>query len=86
MMTAPATPATIYCDEGHVGNKRMPWSEVCMHLGLADSRMDFEVLPGGMVQLLKDGRPYSAPILAGEAGLYDNHDNDHRFYYYPDLL
>ncbi len=86
MQSSATLPATVYCDPGHRGSKRMPWSEVCIHMGVADQWMNFTVLADGTVQLFQDGRPFSAPILSSEAGLYDNDDNEHRFYYYPDLL
>lgn len=76
---------TIYCDVGHRGTKRMPWSEVCLHMNVQDRTMEFEVLPSGMVQLYKDGRVFSSPITSGEAGLYHNTDNESRFYYHPNL-
>jgi len=76
---------TVYCDIGHKGNKLMPWSEVCLHMNVQDTHMDFEVLPSGMVQLFKNGSMFSSPITSGEAGLYHNHDNEHQFYYHPNL-
>lgn len=50
----------------------MPWSEVCMHLRVADTVMEVEVRERG-AQLYKDGRPFSAPITWGEAGIYAAH-------------
>ncbi|MFC4498473.1 MULTISPECIES: hypothetical protein [Streptomyces] len=47
----------------------MPWSEVCVHLQVADRVMEVEVREHG-AQLLKDGEPYSIPITWGEAGIY----------------
>jgi hypothetical protein len=76
---------TVYCDVGHKGRKLMPWSEVCLHMNVQDTQMEFEVLSNGMVQLYKNGQVFSAPILSGEAGLYHNSDNEHRFYYHPNL-
>ena len=51
---------------------RLPWSEVCMHLGVAGRVMSVELVEGGSaVQLYdEDGDPYSFPILPGEAGFY----------------
>lgn len=48
----------------------MPWSEVCMHMGIAGKWMLAERLPTGMVQLYTlDAKPFSFPIGAGEAGM-----------------
>lgn len=47
----------------------LPYSEVCVHLGVADRVMEVEVREHG-AQLLKDGRPLSFPITWGEAGIY----------------
>jgi hypothetical protein len=54
---------------------QLPFSEVCMHLRVAGTRMRARLEPDGMVQLLgPDGSPFSFPITAGEAGLdYDPH-------------
>ncbi|MGW3867286.1 hypothetical protein ACWEDZ_38390, partial [Streptomyces sp. NPDC005047] len=45
----------------------MPWSEVCVHMRVADKVMEVEVLPGG-AQLHQDGRKFSSPITWGAAG------------------
>src|SRR5215211_7853971 len=53
----------------------LPYSEVCMHLRVAGTRMRARLEPNGMVQLLgADGREVSFPITAAEAGL--DHDQD----------
>jgi hypothetical protein len=53
----------------------LPYSEVCMHLRVAGTRMPARLQPDGMVQLLDpDGRDFSFPITAAEAGLH--HDQD----------
>ena len=53
----------------------LPYSEVCMHLRVAGTRMRARLQPNGMVQLLDaDGRDVSFPITAAEAGLH--HDQD----------
>jgi hypothetical protein len=66
----------------------LPYSEVCMHLRVAGTRMRACLLPNGMVQLLQpDGREFSFPITAGEAGLHHDHDGWHRVVTDPpDLL
>ena len=53
----------------------LPYSGVCMHLGVAGTRMRARLEPNAMVQLLDaDGRAFSFPITAAEAGL--DHDQD----------
>jgi hypothetical protein len=47
-----------------------PFSEVCMSMRVAGSRMLAAPLPRGMAQLYDlDGRRFSAPVTRGEAGL-----------------
>lgn len=47
----------------------MPYSEVCMHMGIAGKRMAVTFHGPGMVQVREeDGRPVGAPITLGEAG------------------
>jgi hypothetical protein len=54
---------------------QLPYSEVCMHLRVAGTRMHARLLANEMVQLLDpDGREFSFPITAAEAGL--QHDQD----------
>ena len=49
----------------------LPYTEVCMHLNVAGTRMRGRLLATGMVQLLNpDGTDFSFPITDGEAGLY----------------
>jgi len=53
----------------------LPYSEVCMHLRVAGTRMRARLVADGMVQLLDpEGREFSFPITAAEAGL--DHDRD----------
>jgi hypothetical protein len=48
----------------------LPSSEVCLHLGVAGTRMRARLQLDGMVQLLDPaGRDVSFPITAAEAGL-----------------
>jgi hypothetical protein len=57
---------------------QLPYSEVCMHLRVAGTRMRARLQPNGMVQLLDaDGREFSFPITAAEAGLHLDHDGWH---------
>ncbi|MBD0670042.1 hypothetical protein [Streptomyces sp. CBMA156] len=48
---------------------KLPHSEVCMHMRVADQVMEVEILAEA-VQLYKDGQKFSGPILLGEAGVY----------------
>jgi hypothetical protein len=58
---------------------QLPYSEVCMYLRVAGTRMRARLLADGMVQLLDpDGHQFSFPITAGEAGLVHDHDGWHR--------
>ena len=53
----------------------LPYSEMCMHLRVAGTRMRARLLATGMVQQLDpEGREFSFPITAAEAGL--QHDRD----------
>lgn len=67
---------------GEKGRGMMPWSEVCMHMRVSDTVMEFELLETGeMVQLIAgNGEKFSAPILPGEAGIYQ--DGKKRLFYY----
>jgi hypothetical protein len=70
---------------GERGYAVMPHSEVCMHFRVAGKPMAFGLLGDlwrtpGMVQLYHDdGRPFSAPITSGEAGVYEDEAG---YYYY----
>jgi hypothetical protein len=49
---------------------QLPFSEVCLHLRVAGTRMRARLEPNQMVQLLHpDGSQFSFPITAAEAGL-----------------
>lgn len=58
----------------------MPWSEVCLHLQVADKVMEVEVREHG-AQLIKDGKPFSAPISWGEAGIDTDQSNKKPYTY-----
>lgn len=63
---------------------RLPWSEVCAHMRVADTVMTVQLTTGDypMAQLIKaDGQPFSFPIGTGEAGIYGNRRDG--FYAYP---
>lgn len=55
---------------GDVVQVRMPWSEVCMHLRVAEQVRRVEVLADGAQILNDDGTKFSFPITHGEAGIY----------------
>ena len=49
----------------------LPYSEVCMHMGIAGQQWTVKDVGGHMAQLYDaDGKPYSFPITWGEAGVY----------------
>lgn len=60
-------------DVGQRYHVRMPYSEVCMHMRIAGTIMEVELVPineyRAMAQLYQDGRAFSFPILASEAGI-----------------
>lgn len=47
----------------------LPYSEVCVHMQVADRVMEVEVREHG-AQIMQDGEPYSMAITWGEAGIY----------------
>jgi hypothetical protein len=72
------------------------YSEVMMHFGLAGKPIEVALVrntyingkpvpPGGgyqwVCQVYKNGQPFSAPILTGEGGFYED---DEGHYTYPD--
>jgi hypothetical protein len=64
-----------------VGTKRrlmLPWSEVCLHMGLHDQVREVELLPDGMARISLD-HGYTL-VTAGEAGIY--HDRKIGYYTY----
>ncbi len=49
----------------------LPYSEVCMSMGVAGRTISVQLsLDGRMAQLYRNGRKFSAPITYGEAGIY----------------
>lgn len=49
---------------------KLPYSEVCMHMGLAGQERDVRI-EEHMAQILNlDGSPYSLPVTWGEAGIF----------------
>jgi hypothetical protein len=50
----------------------LPWSEVCLHMGVAEGEAELTLeAEGRMAQIWLDGRRYSAPVTLGEAGITD---------------
>lgn len=70
-----------YVTEGERVTIEAPYSEVCMHMGCAGNIMEAE-LCGYSAQLYLYGKPFSAPILMGEAGFY--RDSDGTYFYAPE--
>jgi hypothetical protein len=71
-----------YIRPGETLQLGLPYSEVCMHMGVAGSVMTVLLTVGDfpMAQLIRDGRPFSFPIGTGEAGLYSDEGG---YYGYP---
>lgn len=78
----------VYVRAGTKFVSTMPYSEVCMYMRIAGQRRVCELVGDRpMVQVfdevaeIRDGvelRPFSAPILTGEAGLFwDEHIREH---------
>ncbi len=59
----------------------LPFSEVCMHMKVAGTKMYGIVLSRAVQLVGMDGRLFSAPILHGEAGIFTNPDGS--MYYHP---
>lgn len=59
---------------GDVVRVRMPWSEACMHLRVAETVRDVRILPDGAQILNEDGTRFSFPITYGEAGIFSDAD------------
>lgn len=57
---------------GDVVQQRMPWSEACMFLRVAEQVRGVQVLATGAQILNHDGTRYSFPITHGEAGIYQD--------------
>lgn len=81
----------IYLRPGDRVRLEMPFSEVCMHMRVAGTAMDVELLSGDRgnagrpwfaVQLYRPGEPcpFSLPITPGEAGIFTCADGSHYAY------
>lgn len=69
-----------YVKVGERFTTRMPYSEVCMSMLIADKVMECELVNEWSVQLYMpdDHQPFSFPITHGEAGIYK--DDKERLY------
>lgn len=69
----------VYVVKGEQVTHHMPFSEVCMHMGIAGKQMHCIMQDNGMVQLFDlEGDKFSFPITSGEAGFYQDANG---FYY-----
>lgn len=59
---------------GDVVRLRLPWSEVCMFMHVAEQVKDVRVLEDGAQILNEDGTRFSFPVTHGEAGFYRDAD------------
>lgn len=78
-----ATTGRSYVQPGRVVLVELPYSEVCMHMRVAGYLALAELTAGRYpaVQLWTcNGRPFSMPILPGEAGFYNDGSG---WYVYP---
>ena len=76
-----------YVERGQAVDIELPYSEVCMHMQVAGTIMSVQLTDAGnghvMAQLRKDGRDFSFPVGAGEAGFYQ--DEGGYYAYLPEL-
>jgi hypothetical protein len=74
-----------YCAIGDKVRTEIAFSECAMSMQIAGKVLEVELIPseghGAMAQVYREGKPYSAPILLGEAGIYI--ESVGRYYYYP---
>lgn len=65
----------VFVKPGDMVEHELPFSEVCMYMGVAGKKMNCQLLLNGMVQLYTlSGDKFSFPITAGEAGFYNSND------------
>jgi hypothetical protein len=57
---------------GDVVRVKLPWSEACMHMRVADQVRNVKVFDNAASILNEDGTPFSFPITHGEAGIYSD--------------
>ena len=82
----PTPPAVRYVKPGETVTLELPWSEVCMSMRVAGRTAQVRLEPvddrdNCVAQIFDaEGRPFSFPVLPGEAGIMRNTDG---WYYYP---
>ncbi len=72
-MATPDACGRTWLTPGQSVRVRLPWSEVCCHMRVADAVMTVQLTTGTypMAQLISDdGHPFSVPIGTGEAGIF----------------
>lgn len=85
----PVPPPVKYAQPGETVTLELPWSEVCMSMHVAGRTAQVRLEPCDdhgrcVAQIFDDnGRPFSFPVLPGEAGFYRNTDG---WYYYPPVI
>jgi hypothetical protein len=57
---------------GDVVRVKLPYSEACTHLKVANQLREVRVLDNGAQILNEDGTHYSFPVTHGEAGVYQD--------------
>lgn len=57
---------------GDVVRVKLPWSEACMYMRVADQVRNVRVFDNAASILNEDGTPFSFPITHGEAGIYSD--------------
>jgi len=68
-----------YVKAGDIVEIVLPYSEVCMHLGLAGLGQKVQILSDGVQILTVDGNNFSFPITYGEAGIYSDSEGHYVF-------
>jgi len=51
---------------------RLPWSEVCLYMHVAEQVRDVTILENGAQILNEDGTKFSFPVTHGEAGIFSD--------------
>ena len=58
----------------------LPYSEVCMHMQVAGKIAEIELSEYlGAAQIHMNGKPFSSPILACEAGVFEDEDGKYAY-------
>lgn len=59
-----------YMNAGDRAVIEIGYSEATAHMGVAGQVLEVELRISGMAQIYRNGREYSFPVTAGEAGFY----------------